>query len=44
MNLNLGLLKKHITNGDQSKEGHGVIEIYVFDRICTVCPDYRREC
>ena len=28
---------KHLTNGDQWKKSHEVIEIYVFDRLYTFC-------
>ena len=45
MNLTLDLLYKiNLTNGDQWNAGHAVIEIHVFDRICMLSFDRRREC
>jgi hypothetical protein len=35
---------KHLTRGDQWKEGHAVIETNVFDRMYIFSPDRRREC
>jgi hypothetical protein len=39
INLTLGLLQtKHVTNDDQWKEGHALIETYVFDRSYMISP------
>jgi hypothetical protein len=38
------VINEHLTNGDQWKEGHAVIETHVFDRIYMFSPDRRHEC
>jgi len=45
INLASGLLQtKYQTIGDHYNEGHAVIENHVFDSICMLYPDRRREC